>query len=194
MRRVPPDLLVLLAAAGGIALLAGLGRALDPTSVSLGDVPAHEGERVVVHARVLEAASGARATRLVLADAHHRLPAFAPPGLVVFPGDEVRAIGIASRLDDGPGLSLERVDLVARAAKRALGPAEVARDPQAYDGARILVLGEARADRLVGEDARLRVAGVAAPGTGWWLAEGVFRYRADEAAYVLRVESWTRPS
>lgn len=191
--RFHPDAAVALCALAGVVALHGLALALDPPSVSLGEVPGREGSRVAVEARVVELWRGERATRLVLADAQHRLPAFAPPDAAVSRGDVVRAVGIASRLDEGPGLSLESVTVVRRAESVVLVPHDLAAAPAAYDGARVVVLGEARGGDLVGEGARVRVSGEPPPGAGAWLASGTFAYREREAAYVLRVESWTRP-
>lgn len=191
--RLHPDAAVALCAAGGVLTLLLLAHLLEPPEVALGDVPAREGARVAVEARVVEVVRGEQATRLVLADAHHRLPAFAPPDATFGRGDFVRAVGIASRLDEGPGLSLESVAVLRPAASVVLLPRDLGASPEAYDGARVVVLGEPRGGDLVGEDARIRLAGEPPPGAGAWLAHGAFRYREREAAYVLWVEAWTRP-
>lgn len=164
--------------------------------MSLAEAAEREGERVGVEARVLQA----HGRRLVLGDGHHRLGAWAPTGTEPpARGDLVRAEGIVTRLDDGPGLSLDALRVVEPAASRPLTPAELGAGPEAYDGARVLVRGEVRGDALVAEGGRVRLRGEPPPargaeGEGDWLARGVFHYRPEEAAYVLRVESWTRPS
>lgn len=162
------------------------------------DAPAHEGARVLVEARVLEVAHGARGRFLVLADATHRLSALAGPGDGPAPGDVVRAVGIVQRVDRAWGLSVERLEVVERAAERPVSPADLAREPDAFVGARVLVRGELRDGALVGEGARLRVVGEEPPADadadmgGAWLAAGTLEYRAREAAYALRVDAWTR--
>lgn len=193
--RLPTDAALSLLALGGVLALLALARWSEPPQVALSDVPAREGARVAVEARVLEAAAGRRAAFLVLADDAHRLPAFAPLDPPLAPGDRVRAVGIATRLDDGaPGLSLERVEVVERAATRVLSPADLAARPHAYEGARVLVRGEARDGALAGGGARVLLAGDPPPEReGAWLAAGTFRYAEGRTAYVLRVDAWTRP-
>ena len=190
--RLHPDAAVLLLALAGVSALLLLAHLSEPPRVPLSEVPAREGERVQVEARVLRV----QGRHLLLADATHRLGAFAPPhGDLPARGDLVRAEGVATRLEDGPGLSLDRLVVVEPAASRPLLPSDLSADPRAHDGARVLVLGEVRGDALVGGGARVRLRGEPPPEkAGDWLAEGVFHWRAEETAYVLRVESWTRPS
>lgn len=190
--RLHPDAAVALLALAGVSSLLLLAHVLEPPRVPLSEVPDREGQRVQVEARVLRV-SGAY---LLLADATHRLGAFAPPDdPLPARGDLVRAEGIATRLDDGPGLSLDTLEVVEPAATRPVLPSDLAAAPQAHDGARVLVAGEVRGDALVGGGARVRLRGEPVPSKeGDWLAAGVFHYRPEEAAYVLRVETWTRPS
>lgn len=191
-RRLHPDAAVALLALAGVSALLLLAHALEPPRVALAEVPDREGARVQVEARVLQV----EGRRLVLADATHRIGAFAPAhGPAPARGDLVRAEGIVARLDDGPGLSLDALVVVEPAAARPLLPSDLAARPESHDGARVLVLGEVRGDALVGGDARVRLRGEPPPSQeGDWLARGTFHYREEEAAYVLRVESWTRPS
>lgn len=159
----------------------------------LGEVPDHEGRRVAVEARVLEV----RGAFLVLSDGAHRLSAFAPRDHVPARGDLVRAEGLVTRLADGPGLSLDALVVVEPAATRALSPSDLSERPEAFDGARVLLRGEIRDGALVGGGARVRLRGEPVPdahraSAADWLAQGVFHYRPEETAYVLRVESWTR--
>lgn len=196
-RRVPhPDALLLFFSLLGVSGLLLLAHLLEPPLVSLAEAAEREGERVGVEARVLQA----HGRRLVLSDGHHRLGAWAPAGAEPpARGDLVRAEGIVTRLDDGPGLSLDALRVLEPAASRPLSPAELGAAPGSWDGARVLVLGEVRGEALVGEGARVRLRGEPLPargeqGEGDWLARGVFHYRPEEAAFVLRVESWTRPS
>lgn len=192
--RLHPDAAVALAALAGVLLLLLLARALEPPTVALVEVPAREGSRIAVEARVVDLVRGERAARLVLADGHHRIPAFAPPDVAVARGDLVRAVGIASRLEEGPGLSLESATVLEPAGTTLLAPRELAASPASYDGARVAVLGEPRGGDLVGVDARLRLSGEPPPLEGGaWVARGTFAYREREAGYVLRVEAWTRP-
>ena len=190
--RLPPDASIALLALAGVCALLLLAHLSEPPRVALSEVPAREGERVQVEARVLQV----RGRHLLLADATHRLGAFAPVGQEPpARGDLVRAEGVATRLDDGPGLSLDALLVVEPAASRPLLPSDLSTRPEAHDGARVLLVGEVRGDALVGGGARVRLRGEPVPQKdGDWLAEGVFHYRAEETAYVLRVETWTRPS
>lgn len=188
MRRLHPDHAVALLSLLGVLLLLAWSRAAEPPLVTLGEAPAREGARVAVEARVVEV----RGPLLTLADEGHRIRAFAPPGPPPARGDLGRGEGLVTRLDDGPGRSLDALGVLERAASRALQPSELAARPHAYDGARVLVAGEVRDDALVGGGARVRLRGEPAPSDeGEWLAEGVFHYRMEEAAFVLRVETWT---
>lgn len=181
---------MLLAALAGIAVLWTMGALLEPPRIALGEAPAHEGARVSVEGRVLDA----HGARLVIADARHRVLAFAPAGAAAA-GDVVRGAGVVQRVDGAWAIDLDRIDVIERAASRAVSPADLAREPGSFVGARVLVRGEAREDVLVGGGARLRVLGEPAPELGvWWLADGVFEYRAGDAAYALRVSVWNRPS
>ena len=196
--RVPhvhPDAAVPLLAVGGVLFLTFLSHALAPPLIVPAEAPQHEGARVVVELRVLDVRHGERGRFLTLSDEHHRLAALAGPGEGPAPGDVVRAVGIVQRLDRAWGVSIERMEVVEAAASRALSPADVARAPDAYVGARVLLRGEMRGEQLVADGARLRVSGVEPPSAeGWWLAAGTFHYRASDASYALRVDAWTRPS
>lgn len=190
-------MLVLLAALAGVTLLHVVGALAHPPLVPVEDVPDHEGARVAVEALVLDVRHGARGRYVVLADASARVPALAGPGDGPAPGDLVRAVGVVTRLDDGPGLSAESIDVLVPAASRPLSPADVARDPQRHEGARVLVHGVVRDGMLVGGGARLQLAGEPFPthareGDEAWSAAGTLRYHARTAAYVLAVDAWTR--
>ncbi|GEM_PF-4202013 len=195
MRRLHPDLAVVLVALLAVALLAALSLLLSPARVAVRDAPLHEGSRVLVEGRVLQASGTDRGRHLVVADDTARIGVVAGPGPVPAPGDRVRVTGLVSRLDDGPGLSAESLDVVEAAAPRPLDPATLARAPALYEGARVLVRGEPREGDLVGGGARVRLAGLAPPSApGAWLAAGAFRYDEAHAAYVLKVDAWSRPS
>lgn len=188
--RLPSDLVIALLAFVTVGALHVLAENLEPPLVSLEEVPSREGARVMVEGRVL----GVAGRHVVLADATHRMGAFLPEAGAVARGDLVRVVGISARLHDGPGLSGERVEVLEPAASRILSPADLGASPAERDGARVLVEGEIRDDSLVGGGGRVRLRGEPAPSReGDWLARGVFHYRPEEAAYVLRVESWTRP-
>lgn len=183
--------LAALALAGVLALLA-LAQLTEPDVAPLAG--AREGARIAVEARVLAAHEGARATFVTLHDGAHRMDGFAPREARLLPGDWVRAVGVVSRDGGALVLSIDRATVLARAPGAPLPPGTLAREPDAWDGARVAVVGELRAGALVGGDARVKVEGERAPEPrGAWVATGVFRYDASEAAYVLRVESWTRP-
>lgn len=190
-----PDAAVVLVALVGVAALSIAADALEPPTISAGEAPHHEGARVALVARVLEAHHGERGRFLVLADPHHRLTALAGPGDGPAVGDLVRVVGIVQRMERAWGLSLDRVETLEMAASRALSPGELARAPHAWEGARVLARGELRDGMLVGGDARVRVTGEPPPREdGAWLAAGTFHYREREAAFVLRVDTWTPAS
>ena len=198
--RLHPDAAVLAVAVLGVLGLLLFAQLARPPLVALEEAAAREGARVAVEARVLQADG----RRLVLSDGHHRLPAWAPASQPPpARGDLVRAEGVVTRLADGPGLSLDALAVTEPAASRVLSPADLGEAPAAHDGARVRVAGEVRGDALVGEGARVRLRGEPLParGEGWsegagegdWVALGTFHYRPEEAAYVLRVEAWSRP-
>lgn len=186
------DAALVLLALIGVAALSLVAHLTEPDLAPL--AAAREGARIAVEARVLAAHEGARATFVTLHDGAHRMDAFAPRSARLLPGDWVRAVGVVSRDDGALVLSIDRAVVLARAPGAPLSPGTLARDPEAWDGARVALVGELRAGALVGGDARVRVDGERAPEPrGAWVATGTFRYDASEAAYVLRVESWTRP-
>ena len=194
MRRRPhPDLAVLLVALLGVAALHAAARWTEPPLVLLPDVPQHEGSRVAVEGRVLDVRHGARGRLMLLAADGHRLPILAGPGDGPQRGDEARVVGLVTRLAEGMGLSMERLDVLRPAASRTLLPADLAAHPGDFDGARVAVEGEPRDGWLRGGGARVALAGAPPPARdGWWLAAGTFAYDRDRAAYALWVESWTR--
>lgn len=184
------DAAVLALALLGVLLLSGLARWTEPDLVALADAGAHEGARVAVEGRVLRFAPGARAAFVTLAHDGARLDGFAPPDAPLARGDVVRAVGVVARGDRTMVLSIERAIVVEPAASRAVEVAALATRPADYDGARVLVHGEARQGALAGDDLRVAVRGAPAPSSGWWLAEGDFGYHDKSAAYVLDVVSW----
>lgn len=190
-RRVRPDLVLALASFAAILLLAGLARWMEPPVVALAD--AQEGARVTVEARVLSVRSTERAQLLVVSDGEHRMPAFAPRSPAVARGDEVRATGVVSRMDDGLALSAESLVVTRPTASVERLPAELAHEPRAFEGARVVVRGEARDGMLVGGGARVALRGEALPREGAAVVTGTFAYRELDASYVVWVESWTRP-
>ena len=192
---VHPDAAVPLVAVGGVLLLTLLSHAVAPPLIVPAQAPQHEGTRVAVELRVLDVRHGERGRFMTLADEHHRLAALAGPGDGPAPGDVVRVVGVVQRVDRAWGVSVERLDVLEPAASRALSPADVARAPDAFVGARVLLRGELRGEQLVADGARLRVSGAEPPSPdGWWLAAGTFHYRASDASFALRVDAWTRPS
>lgn len=193
--RLGPDASLILLAVLAVALLHVAKLLLAPPLVALAEAPAREGERVAVEARVVRAAHGERGRFLMLADDAARLPALAGAGEGPAPGDVVRVVGVVSRFDDGLGISVERIDVLVPAATRPLSPATLARSPEAYEGARVLVRGELRGGALLGGGARVALGGEPAPrdaDDALWLAAGTFYYRTESAAYVLSVDAWTR--
>ena len=193
VRRLHPDLAVLLVALAGVAALHLAARWTEPPLVPLADAARHEGSRVAVEGRILDVRHGARGRLLTLADHGHRMPLLAPPGDGPHRGDEARAVGIVTRLDGGLGLSLERIDVLRPAGTRTITPSDLAARPQDYDGARVAVEGEVRDGWLKGGGARVALAGEAPPAhDGWWRADGTFRYDEDHAGYALWVDAWTR--
>lgn len=192
MRRL--DALLLAASLGSIGVLATLAEALEPPLVPIRNLDAHEGERVRVDARVLLIRHGERGRFLSLADETHRIDALAGPADGPRAGDVVRAVGIVAREPGGFVLSVQALDVVEAAGERPLSPAEIAARPEAFLGARVAVLAEARDGALVADGVRLRADGRDAPGAGWWLASGVVRYREKDASYAVAVDAWTRPS
>lgn len=188
----PPDAAIIVAAVVGVGALHLLALWLTPPLVDLAEVPAREGARVAVEARVLRVVHGDNGRALTLAQDGTRVTALAGPGDGPARGDVVRAVGVATRLSDGVGLSLERVDVVLAAGARPLLPSDLARSPEDHDGARVAVRGELRDDALVGGGARVRVTGEAPPAkSGVFVAAGDFLYRATDASFVLRVATWT---
>lgn len=190
-RRLKPDVLVVAAAVLGVAALHVAAAWTSPPLVPLADAPSHEGERVAVEARILDARHGERGTFLLLAADGRRLDALGGPLLAGEPGDEVRLTGIPMRTERGWVLSVDGVTLLAPAASRALTPGDLARAPLDHAGARVAVRGDAKEGILEGDGARLRVTGAPPPRSGWLVATGTFDYDASRAAYALRVESWT---
>ncbi len=190
--RLRTDAALLFASLVAILLLALLRVVLAPPLLPVEDVAEHEGERVSVLARVLDARHGARGRFLMLADETARVPALAGRGDGPFAGDFVRVVGVVTRFDDGPGISVESIEVVENAASRPLAPSEIARAPESFEGARVLLVGELRDGALVGGGARIAVAGHDAPARdGWWLAAGVVRYHESRVAYSLVVDTWT---
>lgn len=174
-------------------LLVALSLWTAPTTLAARDAPAHEGDRITLEARVLAASGSARGRHLVVADDTARLPVVAQPGALPQPGDRVRIVGLVARLDEGIGLSAERIEVLEGAT--TVDPSTLARTPALYEGARVLVRGEAREGALVGGGARVALTGEPVPAAGGaWLASGTFYYNTDHAAYALKVETWSRPS
>jgi hypothetical protein len=189
VRRPHPDAVVILVAILGVLLLLAAERVLAPPLVTLPEAAAREGDRVEVEARVLFV-SHARHGRLVaLAMDGARMDALAGAGDGPGKGDVVRARGVVR----GGALSVDRIEVILPAATRPLDPSDLARAPADFDGAPILVRGEARDGFLAGGGARVRIAGAPAPGDGAWLVAGVFRYHERDASYVLQADAWTRP-
>lgn len=184
--------MVVLVALAGVATLHLAAALLEPRLATIPDLPANEGGRVALEGRALDVRHGDRGRFFILAADGMRAPVLAGPGEGPHRGDEVRVVGIVTRLDGAVGLSLERLDVTAPAGARILTPADVASRPEDHDGARVRVEGEARGGELRGDGARLRLAGVPPPGDGWWVASGDVHYDARVAAYVLQVGSWTR--
>lgn len=178
----------------GIAALAAFAAWSEPDVVPFVEAASHEGARVAIEGRILALHEGARARHLTLSDGSARMSAFAPLSPALSLGDVVRLIGVVSRLDDGIGLSAERVELVQTTASILLTPADLAARPLAYEGARVTVVGDVRDGGIAGGGARVAIAGEPAPHEGRWIATGTLRYAEPSARYVLRVETWTRPS
>jgi hypothetical protein len=184
------DASVLLACLAGVGALHLLAHVLAPPLVALADLPAHEGGRVAVEARVLQV----HRRSFVLAQEGTRALALGDAGAQ--PGDVVRAVGLASRLSDGVGLSTERVEVLVHAGERPLDPAALAAQPRDYEGARVLLRGEAREGALVGGGARVKLDGEPPPpdARGLWLVAGTFHYRTNDASFALRADAWSRSS
>lgn len=179
----------------GILALVALAAWTEPDVVSFREAARQEGARVAIEGRILALHDGARARHLTLTDGDARLSAFGPLSPALSTGDTVRLVGVVSRLDDGLGVSAERIELVLAHGARLLAPADLAARPLAYEGARVAVVGELREDGLAGGGARVGLAGEPAPANeGRWIASGVFRYHESQARYVVQVEAWTRPS
>jgi len=191
-RRLPSDLALVLVSLAAIGALFLLAHALRPPLVGLAALPLHEGERVSVEARVVQASESAHGRRLVVADDAARVTALLGPGVAPAPGERVHLEGVVARFADGLGLSADALQVLAPSP--ALGVADLARHPQGFDGARVLVRGEPREGALVGGGARVALAGVPAPREGVWLADGDFAYDAPHAAFVLRVRAWSPSS
>lgn len=187
------DVVLTLTALGAALTLTGLAEWTRPPHVSLLEASSQEGARVEVDARVLALGDGPRARYLELSDGARRMPAFAPREPALERGDIVRAVGVVSRTDTGLALSLERVTVLVPTARVERQPAELAHAPAEYDGARVVVRGEARAGMLAGGGARIAMRGDDAPREGQTIVTGLFRYHEPDASYVLWVESWTRP-
>lgn len=185
-RLLPLDVAVVVASLLGVGALHLLSAALEPPLVLLADAPKHEGERVAFEARVLRATPGGL---VILAQDGARVNAFSKAR--VGAGDQVRAVGVLN----GGALSVESIVVLQKAAIRPIEPADLAASPRDFEGARVLVRGEARDGALVGGGARVRVMGEPAPvGAGSWLVSGTFRYHEKDASFVLVAESWTRSS
>jgi hypothetical protein len=194
-RSLHPDLVVVLVAILGVSALALAERLRAPAPMRLADALGEDGARVAVDARVLAVTHTARGRAIVLAQDGTRATALASKGAGPERGDLVRVLATVQPLADGPGLSVQRVDVLVPAATRPLSPADLARAPADFDGARVLVRGEVGRDgTLSGDGARVALGGVPAPGGGPWLVAGVFRYHDVHLDYVLEAEAWTRPS
>ncbi|MEA3198890.1 MAG: hypothetical protein QOE90_318 [Thermoplasmata archaeon] len=190
-----PDLAVVLAASVAVVVLLAVSLGTAPAAIAAKDAPLHDGQRVRLDARVLAASGSARGLRLVVADDTARLTVLGQAGLAQpQPGDRVRLVGLVAQLSDGLGLSAETITVTQRAATQPIDPAQVARQPQLYEGARVLLRGEARDGALAGGGARMLLSGLAPPAPGSWLAAGTVFYDTAHAAYELRVDAWSRPS
>lgn len=192
MRRAHPDVVLSSIAIGAVLLLFGLAEVVAPARVTFAE--AREGARVEVQARVLDLHEGPRTRFLTLSDGAHRMPAFAPPDPPLERGDLVRAVGLVSRDERGLILSLESVEVTVATARLTRQPSELAARPAEFDGARVVVEGEAVKGAIVGGGARIRLAGEGAPREGYVIVTGAFRYHEADASYVVWVESWTAPS
>lgn len=189
------DLALAAAALLGVGALHALAAWTEPDLVTLREAASREGARVAIEGRVLRAVDGARARFLTLADDEARMDAFAPLSPPLSAGDTVRLVGIVTRLESGLGLSADELEVVAPYAARLLSPADLARRPEAYEGARVAVVGDLREGALAGDGARIDARGEEPPArTGRFVATGAFRYHESDARYVLWVETWTRPS
>lgn len=192
MRRPHPDVALALTALLAVGALHVLADALTPPRVTFAE--AKEGARVEVLARVLDFFEGTRARRLTLSDGAHRMPAFAPHEPSIERGDVVRGVGIVSRDESGLLLSLEEVEVVHATARLVRQPADLAARPAEFDGARVIVEGEARAGFLAGGGARVKLLGDDIPKEGYVVVTGAFRYHETDASFGVWVESWTWPS
>lgn len=185
------DALLATLALAGVLLLTILAHALAPPGVSLLEATQREGQRVSVEARVLDLRDGERARWMELTDGAHRLGAFAPLSPAVERGDVVRAEGVVARDGRDYVLSIDALAVLVPAERVVRTPAELAASPWAFDGARVVVAGEARAGMLVGDGARVGLRGEDAPREGAVVVTGTFAYREADASYVVWVESWT---
>lgn len=188
---MPTDALLAALAIGGILLLTILSHALEPPRVSLREATEREGARVAVEARVLDIREGDRARWVELSDGAHRLGGFAPLAPAVESGDVVRAEGVVSRDERQFVLSIDSWEVLVPAARIVREPAELATDPWSFEGARVVVAGEARAGMLVGGGARVGLRGEDVPREGAVVVTGTFAYREADASFVVWVESWT---
>lgn len=188
---MPTDALLAALAIGGILLLTALAHALEPPRVSLLEATQREGQRVAVEARVLDLRQGDRARWVELTDGAHRLGAFAPLAPALERGDVVRAEGVVARDGRDYLLSIDALAVLVPSERVVRSPAELAASPWAFDGARVVVVGEARAGALVGEGARVGLRGDDAPREGAVVVTGTFAYREADASFVVWVESWT---
>lgn len=191
MRRLSTDLVLAALALAAVILLTILAHGAEPPRVTLAGAAAREGARVEVEARVLDVREGGRARWMELTDGAHLLEAFAPPAPRVERGDLVRAQGIVSRGERAMVLSIDTLQVTLATARVVRSPAELAASPWAFDGARVVVEGEARAGMLVGGGARVGLRGEDLPREGAVVVTGVFRYRENDASFVVWVESWT---
>jgi hypothetical protein len=173
-------------ALGAVLFLIGLANILEPPLTPLGD--AQEGARIAIEARIVEV----RGRLVTLSDGHHHLDAFLPRTAAdVARGDRVRGEGVVSQRDDGLVLSLDILKITLPVASVILSPADLAAEPDEFDGARVVVAGYVRERALVGGGARVAMRGDATPTEGDLVVTGVFRYHETDASYVLWVGSWT---
>lgn len=198
--RFPGPVLAWSLALAGLALLLGATLASEAPTVALSELPAHDGGRVTLTGRVLQAGGSPERPLLVVTDGAYQVRVWlSGPGPAAGRGDEVQVTGrvTVDRGDFTLDTDERDVRVLSRAADVVLRPAELAESPQRHAGTPLRVEGKLlresgvwwlrdlwanRAVRVEGDVAWQQEAGEA------W---GTLRYAPQRAGYVLEVHAWT---